>query len=252
MLQYAVSANDAIATKPLIEARIGHLTEAFLQACTVSEFCPKPRIAAQHAIKRVNPASAIFVHHIERDADRFVFTLHDNAIAEFGMVRYLNFGIVDENAMVVDDIVREICAIRNNAVVSDIAGDYLGVEYSGSHRDVVVLEGNMLEFRNADKARKKVVAHKFGAKRVFYEEMRPVVAGIVISDKNFELVGGEGAVIGRVFAQQAELFISDPILGLVGAEILWGNETLSNFRFRKYSDFFCHVLSMEYLRALSN
>jgi hypothetical protein len=62
----------------------------------------------------------------------------------------------------------------------------------------------------------------------------------------------EGAVIGRVLAQQAELFISDPVLGFTGAEILWGDETLSNFHFRKYSDFFCHALSMEYLRALSN
>jgi hypothetical protein len=145
VFQHAVAAYDAVSAEPVVELRIGHPRKLRHQSFSVAEFCPEPGIAREHAVEWVNPTAAIFVHHVERDPHRFVFALHDDAVAEFCMVGNLNFRVVDENTVVVDDVVGEVGAVRYHAVVSDVAGDDLGVEDACLHRNVVVLQGDVLQ-----------------------------------------------------------------------------------------------------------
>ncbi len=142
MLEYAVATYDSVSAESAIEFCVGHLSKALHKGISVAKFSPKPGIRRKHAIEWINPAAAVLIHNIERYANRLLFALHDNAIAELCMIGDLQFRIVDENTVIVDDVVRKISTIRNGTVISDVAGYDQRIVNSGCGREIMMLQSS--------------------------------------------------------------------------------------------------------------
>jgi len=105
VFEHAVTADNSVSTQPAIEFRVGHPCKTLHKSISIAKFRPEPGIRRKHSIEWIDPATTILIHNIERYSDRLIFAFHYNAIAKFGVIRDLQFRIVDENTVIIDDIV---------------------------------------------------------------------------------------------------------------------------------------------------
>jgi len=77
------------------------------------------------------------------------------------MVRDVYLGVVDEDAVVADDVVGNVGAVADDAVGSDVAGNDAGIGDARRELEIVVFQGNALERPDADKAGEGVAVKEF-------------------------------------------------------------------------------------------
>ena len=80
-------------------------------------------IGGQHSVKGADASSLSFINHIDRDQYLWGFPVFEHSVSKFGVVGSLHLADSVEHYFIIDDVVTEIGALHDRAVITDIAAN---------------------------------------------------------------------------------------------------------------------------------
>ena len=160
-----------------------------MQRLVVDIFCPQVGIGGDHAVKRQDPATAVFVHHLQPHTHVLGLAFLDDAVAELGVVGGADLLDVEEDALVADDVVGHIMHIVDGHVVADVARDDATVGDAHWNAKIMVLEDLVGHATDTAQSKEMVVADHAGVEFVGHHDLIPIGCRVAVFYQLLDLVG---------------------------------------------------------------